>query len=101
MLITELANHWQSAIVNFDSVDSNDDFKFDPLAQSTSALEKIIQDKKLFRFAQFLQAKGAKLFHQYLDDESVSLIERFSLIKMVLNITEEYLKCDFNNINVS
>jgi hypothetical protein len=97
-MIVKLTGQWNNAIVKFGKGENAiiDEFSFDPLSQSQMALQEILMNKEKMWFAQFLQARSAKLLHQYLDSDNLSLDKQFALIKSLLMIAKEFLVCDYN-----
>jgi len=90
-----LANNWRVAISDLDNLESLDDYVFDQSAWIKLGQQEILGDKEKMRFAQLLNANGAKLLSQVLDDNTIPLGKRHALVQKIKDITQQSLSCNF------
>jgi len=91
----DLTENWRHAILNFETLETLDDFMFDHSTWIQLGQQEILKDKKKMKFAQKLDAFGAKLLHQVLDDNNLPLGKRHALIRKIINITQQSFVCNF------
>ena len=72
------------------------DFTFDPMAQSEMAAKVINVDQQKMWLGQFLHASASKMFHEYLDNASITNTERLSLIQNLIKTTDKFFFCNYN-----
>ena len=66
------------------------------MAQSEMAAKVIKVDQQKMWLGQFLHASGSKMFHEYLDNVSITNTERLSLIKSLIKTTNKFFLCNYN-----
>jgi len=90
-----LAKNWRVAISDLDNLESLDDYVFDQSAWIELGQQEILGDKEKMRFAQLLNANGAELLSQVLDDNTIPLGKRHALVQKIKDITHQSLSCNF------
>ena len=103
--ILDLVKLWKLTLVYYESDVQSTDFDADEigctddvnnvLAMSSEMLANIVNNQCKMKVAQYLNMFGAKVLHDFLENDKIAVKKRMECAKTIVIITQNYFQCTF------